>query len=64
VFVFPERIEIRGAIPTQVLDISTRKQNQAAQIINSPSAIKERGKQVFEGVKPLQTNCILGIPVS
>jgi hypothetical protein len=37
VLVFPERVEIRGAIPTQMLDISTRKQTKVAQIINFPS---------------------------
>jgi len=37
VFVFPERIEIKGAIPTQVLDMSTHNQTQTAPIISSPS---------------------------
>jgi predicted nucleic acid-binding Zn ribbon protein len=37
VLVFPERVEIRGAIPTQMLDISTRRQTKVAQIITFPS---------------------------
>jgi len=37
VYVFPERAEIRGAIPTQVLEMSFHKQAQTAPVINSPS---------------------------
>jgi len=39
VFVFPERVEIRGAIATQVLETSSHKQAQTAPVINSPSLI-------------------------
>jgi len=37
VFVYPERVEIRGTIPTQILKLSTDKQITTAPIILSPS---------------------------
>jgi len=40
VLVFPERVEIKGTIPTQVLDKLTNKEGpETALIINSPSLI-------------------------
>jgi len=42
VLVFPERIEIKGAIPTQVLEKSINKEEPAtAPINNSPSLTRE-----------------------
>jgi hypothetical protein len=35
VHIFPDRIEIQGAIPTQVLDISRQKEPPGAPIIGS-----------------------------
>jgi hypothetical protein len=44
VIVFPERVEIKGAIPTQVLEKSINKEETAtAPILNSPSPLLERG---------------------
>jgi len=48
VFVFPEHVEIREAIPTQMLDISTRKQTNVAPIINSPSLRKGGGSSCMK----------------
>jgi len=45
VLVYPERVEIKGTIPTQVLELSTKKKTQTAPIISSPSPSKERGKR-------------------
>ena len=36
ILVFPERVEIRGAIPTQILDLKDEKANSVAPIIESP----------------------------
>ncbi|GAI84699.1 unnamed protein product, partial [marine sediment metagenome] len=44
VLVCPERVEIKGAIPTQVLDKPTGDESKTALIISSPSLIKGRGK--------------------
>jgi len=37
VLVYPERVEIKGTIPTQILDKSTEDEPEAALIISSPS---------------------------
>jgi hypothetical protein len=53
VIVFPERVEIKGVIPTQVLEVSTRKKIHTAPIISSPSPtskiIPAQDKRVGEG---------------
>jgi len=42
VLVFPERVEIKGTIPTQVLDkLTNKKEPETALIINSPSLTRE-----------------------
>lgn len=41
VFVFPDHAEIKGAIPTQVLKISTRGKTKTVPIISSPSPNSE-----------------------
>ena len=41
VLIFPERAEIRGAIPTQVLEMSSQKQTQTVPVISSPSLTRE-----------------------
>jgi hypothetical protein len=41
--VFPERVDIKGTIPTQVLDKTTKEEAETALIISSPSPYKERG---------------------
>lgn len=43
VIVYPERVEIKGTIPTQVLDKTYKEENKTAPIIISPWS-KERGK--------------------
>ena len=43
VLVFPERVEIKGAIPTQILDKSMEDEPEAALIISSPPPSKGRG---------------------
>ena len=43
VIVYPERVEIKGTIPTQILDKTNKEENKTAQIITSPSPLKERG---------------------
>jgi len=44
VIVFPERVEIKGAIPTQILEKSINKEETATAPINSsPSPLLERG---------------------
>ena len=47
IFVFPERVEIRGAIPTQVLERKTERAHSTAPIIISPSLTEGRGKNLF-----------------
>jgi site-specific DNA recombinase len=42
VLVFPERVEIKGTIPTQVLDKTTKEEPETAPIINSPSPLREK----------------------
>jgi hypothetical protein len=44
VLVYPERVQIKGTIPTQVLDKSAQEELDTAPIISSPSPSKERGK--------------------
>ena len=44
VLVFPDHIEIEGAIPTQVLDKMTEEEPEPALIISSPFPSKERGR--------------------
>lgn len=39
VFIYPGRAEIRGALPTQFLDISSNKKPQTAPVISSPSPL-------------------------
>ena len=54
VIVFPERVEIKGTIPTQVLEKSINIEEAAtAPIISSPSPILERGKKLKRGALPL-----------
>ena len=43
VLVYPERVEIKGTIPTQILDKSTEDEPEAALIISSPSLEKGGG---------------------
>jgi len=52
VIVYPERVEIKGTIPTQVLDKLTEEELDTAPIISSPSPSKERGKIYKEGRSP------------
>jgi len=47
VFVYPERVEIRGTIPTQILKLSTDKQITTAPIILSPSPSQGEGELVL-----------------
>jgi len=42
VHIFPDRIEIQGAIPTQVLDVSSQKEPPGAPIIVSPGGYRGR----------------------
>jgi len=54
VLVFPERAEIKGTIPTQVLEKSiNREETATAPITSSPSPLLERGR-IFseEGLRP------------
>jgi len=44
VLVCPERVEIKGAVPTQVLDRTTKEEPETALISSSPSLCKGRGK--------------------
>jgi len=46
VLVYPERVEIKGTIPTQLLDRTAKEEptNEPALIISSPSPSRERGK--------------------
>ena len=37
VFIFPNRVEIRGAIPTQLIEFPEKHRKNTAQIISSPS---------------------------
>ena len=43
VLVYPDRVEIKGAIPTQIWDKSTEDEPEAALIISSPSLGKGGG---------------------
>ena len=51
VFIFPERVEVRGTIPTQVLDMSSHKQAQTALVISSPSLTKGGGRILEERLR-------------
>jgi site-specific DNA recombinase len=54
VLVFPERVEIKGTIPTQILDRLTKEGPATALINSSPSPFLERGKIILEeGLAPL-----------
>ena len=44
VIVYPERVEIKGTIPTQILDKTDKEENKTAQIIISPSIGKGGGR--------------------
>ena len=46
VLIYRERVEIKGAIPTQILDKTTKEEpeSRSALIISSPSPSKERGR--------------------
>jgi hypothetical protein len=45
VIVYPERAEIKGTIPTQILDKTNKEENQTAPIITSPSLGKGGGRK-------------------
>jgi len=53
VIVYPERVEIKGTIPTQVLDKSTREEPDTALIISSPPLNKGGGNVYKRGKAPL-----------
>lgn len=44
VLVYPQRVEIKGAMPTQVLDKPTGDESETALIISSHPQVRERGK--------------------
>ena len=49
IIVYPERVEIKGTIPTQILDKTDKEENKTAQIITSPSLGKGGGNKFSEG---------------
>ncbi|MFC2067220.1 hypothetical protein ACFLUO_09290 [Chloroflexota bacterium] len=53
IFVFPERVENRGAVPTQVLERKTERDNSTAPIISSPSLGKGGGRICKRGFASL-----------
>ena len=53
VFVFLEHVEIRGAIPAQMLEIKTRKKTGTARIVTSPSLDKGGGTNYIREASPL-----------
>ena len=53
VFVFLEHVEIRGAIPAQMLETKTRKKTGTARIVASPSPSEGKGKLNKEELTPL-----------
>ena len=55
VFVYPERVEIKGTIPTQVLDKSTEEEPDTALIINSPLPLIREGGMFIRGACPSLT---------
>jgi len=58
VLVYPERVEIKGTIPTQFLDRTTKKEEpETALIISSPSPAIGRGRAIEEGLRPSWTPC-------
>ena len=55
VLVYPQRVEIKGAIPTQVLDKPSGDESETALIISSPPPSKERGQVLKKrGYAPLE----------
>jgi site-specific DNA recombinase len=46
VIVYPERVEIKGTIPTQILDKTNKNEKETARIITSPSLPKGGGQGV------------------
>jgi len=55
VLVYPERVEIKGTIPTQFLDRTTKKEEpETALIISSPSLDKGGGEKVRGADAPLR----------
>ena len=55
VLVFPERVEIKGTIPPQVLNKTTKEEPETALIISSPSLAKGGGIIEKEGLRLCQT---------
>jgi len=53
VFVFQEHVEIRGAIPAQMLETKTRKKTGTARIVTSPSLGKGGGTNYVREASPL-----------
>jgi len=54
VLVYSNHVEIKGTIPTQMLEMKTRKEAGTAPIISSPSPLRERGRLWERGEAPLQ----------
>ena len=53
VYIYPERIEIKGTIPEQVLEWPSKAQEPTASIIGSASLAKGRGNIFGMGLRPL-----------
>ena len=59
VLVYPERVEIKGAIPTQILDKTAKEEPKSnpALVISSPSPWEGRGKKKKEGLRGTRLDC-------
>jgi hypothetical protein len=44
--VYPERVEISGTIPTQIMDKKNKEENKTAPIITSASFTKGGGRKI------------------
>jgi hypothetical protein len=54
--VYPERVEISGTIPTQIMDKKNKEENKTAPIITSASPVRGRGRKKEGGFAPFFKN--------
>ena len=62
VLVYPDRVEIKGTIPPQVLYQGEKPEPETGLVITSPSLLKERGKVLKEGLRPSKTSQSIRFP--
>jgi hypothetical protein len=56
VLVYPDRVEIKGTIPSQVLYQGEKPEPETGLVITSPSPLKGEGEDFYKGASPLHTS--------